>query len=141
MKKTVKTILSALLIASVSLTAVASAVPAVFPALVTSVSAASGDIQWHYDQQTNTVTVEGSGTVYGSTLKEIREQNSTYDTIIFSDGITNILDSDYYYYMEGDHLPSTIVLGKDVISCPMAVLDEYQVSSENPNITSYNGAL
>ena len=141
MKKTVKAILSALLIASVSLTAVASAVPAVFPALVTSVSAASGDIQWHYDQQTNTVTVEGSGTVYGSTLKEIREQNPTFDTIIFSDGITNILDSDYYYYMEGDHLPSTIVLGKDVISCPMAVLDEYQVSSENPNITSYNGAL
>ncbi len=141
MKKTVKTILSALLIASVSLTAVASAVPAVSSPLVASVSAASGDIQWHYDQQTNTVTVEGSGTVYGSTLKEIREQNSTYDTIIFSDGITNILDSDYYYYMEGDHLPSTVVLGKDVVSCPVTVLDEYQVSSENPNMTSYNGAL
>ncbi len=141
MKKTMKAIISALIIASVSLTAVPLTIPFTSSGLITPVSAAENSIQWHYDQQTNTVTVEGTGTVYSSTLEEIREQNPTYDTIIFSDGITNILDSNYYYYMEGDHLPSTVVLGKDVVSCPVTVLDEYQVSSENPNMTSYNGAL
>ena len=141
MKKTMKAIISALIIASVSLTAVPLTIPFTSSGLITPVSAAENSIQWHYDQQTNTVTVEGTGTVYSSTLEEIREQNPTYDTITFSDGITNILDSNYYYYMEGDHLPSTVVLGKDVVSCPVTVLDEYQVSSENPNMTSYNGAL
>ena len=141
MKKTVKTIFSALLIASISLTAVPLTAPVTSLGLVTPVSAAENSIQWHYDQQTNTVTVEGTGTVNSITLKEIREQNPTFDTIIFSDGITYVVDSDYYYYKEGDHLPSTVVLGKDVVSCSVAVLDEYQVSSENPNMTNYDGAL
>ena len=99
-KKTVKTIFSALLIASISLTAVPLTAPVTSLGLVTPVSAAENSIQWHYDQQTNTVTVEGTGTVNSITLKEIREQNPTFDTISVSDGITYVVDSDYYYYKE-----------------------------------------
>ena len=50
MKKTGKILLSALLIASISLTTVLLTAPVTSPRMVTPVSAAENSIQWHYDQ-------------------------------------------------------------------------------------------
>ena len=140
MKKTVKTILSALLIASVSLTAIPLIVPASVPALFTTVSAADGNIQWSYNQTAQTLTFSGNGTITQSMMNDVFDQYPAIKTMIVSDGIETVENADLIA-TRIDKIPQNVILGKDVDECSIRAADSYQVSSQNKNLTAYDGAL
>ena len=140
MKKTGKIILSTLLIASISLTAAPLTAPIISSRMVTSASAAENSIQWSYSQSTQTLTFSGNGTITQSMMNDVFDQYPFIKTMIVSDGIEVVENADLIA-TRIDKIPQNVILGKDVVECFIRAADSYQVSSQNKNLTAYDGAL
>lgn len=117
MKKTGKIILSTLLIASISLTAIPLTAPITSSRMVTPVSAAESGVKSTYNATTDTLTFTGEGLVSEEVFTAARGDKTSIDTVILSDGITGIEDV-------GKIKVRRIVLGKDVKLCEAYVTSE-----------------
>ena len=98
MKRSVKILVSALLLASMSLTMV----PAVLPAVQRTASAAStvslvgrleNGFEWSWDESTGTVTIEGEGLLPADLSRMVSVTGSSPDTLILGDGVTGFSDN------------------------------------------------
>ena len=140
MKKTGKIILSTLLIASISLTAMPAAMMNGSPTFMTKVSAAETagttetGVKSSYNATTDTLTFTGEGMVNAAVFTAARGDKTSIDTVILSDGITGIEDV-------GRIKIRRIVLGKDVKLCEAYVTSEYRLDAQNTNFSVYDTAL
>ena len=130
MTKTGKKILTALMIAMISL----SAVPMAVPMAAESVSQQQSTVQGSYAQSTDTATFTGSGTVTAELFEQVCGVRNSIDTIVLSDGVTGIADL-------GKMQIRRIILGKDVVQCDAYVTSEYRLDPANTAFEVYNSAL
>lgn len=134
MKKTGKIILSTLLIASISLTAVPLTAPIISSGMVTPASAAESGVKSTYNATTDTLTFTGEGLVSEDVFTAARGDKTSIDTVILSDGITGIEDV-------GKIKIRRIVLGKDVKLCEAYVTSEYRLDAQNTTFSVCDTAL
>ena len=130
MTKTGKKILTALMIAMISL----SAVPMAVPMAAESVSQQQSTVQGSYAQSTDTATFTGSGTVTAELFEQVCGVRNSIDTIVLSDGVTGIADL-------GKVQIRRIILGKDVVQCDAYVTSEYRLDPANTAFEVYDSAL
>ena len=130
MTKTGKKILTALMIAMISL----SAVPMAVPMAAESVSQQQSTVQGSYAQSTDTATFTGSGTVTAELFEQVCGVRNSIDTIVLSDGVTGIADL-------GKMQIRRIILGKDVVQCDAYVTSEYRLDPANTAFEVYDSAL
>ena len=130
MTKTGKKILTALMIAMISL----SAVPMAVPMAAESVSQQQSTVQGSYAQSTDTATFTGSGTVTAELFEQVCGVRNSIDTIVLSDGVTGIADL-------GKMQIRRIILGKDVVQCDAYVISEYRLDPANTAFEVYDSAL
>lgn len=130
MTKTGTKILTALMIAMISL----SAVPMAVPMAAESVSQQQSTVQGSYAQSTDTATFTGSGTVTAELFEQVCGVRNSIDTIVLSDGVTGIADL-------GKMQIRRIILGKDVVQCDAYVTSEYRLDPANTAFEVYDSAL
>ena len=143
MKRSVKILVSALLLASMSLTMV----PAVLPAVQQTASAASNvslvgrlenGFEWSWDESTGTVTIEGEGLLPADLSRMVSVTGSSPDTLILGDGITGFSDNTTALS------PGTLVLGakfSDTDFTSIKPTEGFEVSMRNGNFLAYDGGL
>ena len=143
MKRSVKILVSALLLASMSLTMV----PAVIPAVQQTASAASNvslvgrlenGFEWSWDESTGTVTIEGEGLLPANLSRMVSVTGSSPDTLILGDGITGFSDNTTALS------PGTLVLGAkfaDTDFTSIKPAESFEVSRQNGNFLAYDGGL
>ena len=143
MKRSVKILVSALLLASMSL----SMVPAVIPAVQQTASAAStvslvgrleNGFEWSWDESTGTVTIEGEGVLPADLSRMVSVTGSSPDTLILGDGITGFSDNTTALS------PGTLVLGAkfaDTDFTSIKPAESFEVSRQNGNFLAYDGGL
>ena len=143
MKRSVKILVSALLLASMSLTMV----PAVIPAVQQTASAAStvslvgrleNGFEWSWDESTGTVTIEGEGLLPADLSRMVSVTGSSPDTLILGDGITGFSDNTTALS------PGTLVLGakfSDTDFTSIKPTEGFEVSMRNGNFLAYDGGL
>lgn len=143
MKRSVKILVSALLLASMSLTMV----PAVIPAVQRTASAAStvslvgrleNGFEWSWDESTGTVTIEGEGVLPADLSRMVSVTGSSPDTLILGDGITGFSDNTTRPF------PGTLVLGAKFADTDFTSIkpeESFEVSRQNGNFLAYDGGL
>ena len=143
MKRSVKILVSALLLASMSLTMV----PAVLPAVQQTASAASNvslvgrlenGFEWSWDESTGTVTIEGEGLLPANLSRMVSVTGSSPDTLILGDGVTGFSDNTTALS------PGTLVLGAkfaDTDFTSIKPAESFEVSRQNGNFLAYDGGL
>ena len=143
MKRSVKILVSALLLASMSLTMV----PAVLPAVQQTASAASNvslvgrlenGFEWSWDESTGTVTIEGEGLLPANLSRMVSVTGSSPDTLILGDGVTGFSDNTTALS------PGTLVLGakfSDTDFTSIKPTEGFEVSMRNGNFLAYDGGL
>ena len=143
MKRSVKILVSALLLASMSLTMV----PAVLPAVQRTASAAStvslvgrleNGFEWSWDESTGTVTIEGEGLLPANLSRMVSVTGSSPDTLILGDGVTGFSDNTTALS------PGTLVLGakfSDTDFTSIKPTEGFEVSMRNGNFLAYDGGL
>ena len=143
MKRSVKILVSALLLASMSLTMV----PAVIPAVQQTASAASNvslvgrlenGFEWSWDESTGTVTIEGEGLLPADLSRMVSVTGSSPDTLILGDGVTGFSDNTTALS------PGTLVLGakfSDTDFTSIKPTEGFEVSMRNGNFLAYDGGL
>ena len=143
MKRSVKILVSALLLASMSLTMV----PAVLPAVQQTASAASNvslvgrlenGFEWSWDESNGTVTIEGEGLLPADLSRMVSVTGSSPDTLILGDGVTGFSDNTTALS------PGTLVLGakfSDTDFTSIKPTEGFEVSMRNGNFLAYDGGL
>ena len=143
MKRSVKILVSALLLASMSLTAV----PSVMPSIQASVSAASNvtivgsldnGFEWSWDENTGSVTIEGDGLLPADLSKMVAITGRSPDTLILGDNITGFSEN------TTPLSPGTLVLGRrfsDPSFTTVKPTESFEVSRQNGNFLAYDGGL
>ena len=143
MKRSIKILVSALLLASMSWTAV----PAVMPSIQASVSAASNatmvgtlenGFEWSWDESTGTVTIEGDGLLPADLSRMVAITGRSPDTLILGDNITGFSEN------TTPLSPGTLVLGRrfsDPSFTTVKPTESFEVSRQNGNFLAYDGGL
>ena len=134
MTKTGKMILSVLLIASISLTALPGVFPQGTPQAAESVSQPVNSVEGKYDALSDTITFTGTGVLTRERFVKLFGGYDSVHTVVVSDGITGVEDL-------GNFKIDRMILGKDVRNCEAYVQQEYRVDENNPALASYDGAL
>ena len=144
MKRSVKILVSALLLASISLTMV----PAVPPRRCSGPPRPrrrcrwSGGwktaFEWSWDESTGTVTIEGEGLLPADLSRMVSVTGSSPDTLILGDGVTGFSDNTTALS------PGTLVLGakfSDTDFTSIKPTEGFEVSMRNGNFLAYDGGL